>query len=88
MGQALDDRRKRLLYRSSRRGSQEADLLLGHFARRYVAGFSDQQLDRFERLIENTDADLLDWNSGRAVATEDQLNDVTRLWCEFTYQAT
>ncbi len=87
MGRALDDRRKRLLYRSSRRGSQEADLLLGHFARRYVPGFSDQQLDRFEKLTEIPDADLLDWNSGRAPVPEDQLNDVMLLWCDFTYQA-
>lgn len=86
MGRALDDRRKRLLYRSSRRGSQEADLLLGHFARHYVAGFSDQQLDRFERLTDIPDADLLDWNSGRSPVPEDQQNDVMRLWCDFTYQ--
>lgn len=88
MGRALDDRRKRLLYRSSRRGSQEADLLLGHFARRHVAGFSDEQLDRFEKLIENPDADLLDWNSGRAPVPGDQQCDVMRLWCDFTYRVT
>ncbi len=88
MGRALDDRRKRLLYRSSRRGSKEADLLLGHFARHYVAGFSDEQLDRFERLTGHPDADLLDWNSGRALVPEDQKCDVMRLWCDFTYQVT
>ncbi len=87
VGRALDDRRKRLLYRSSRRGSQEADLLLGHFARHHVPGFSNEQLDRFENLTLNPDADLLDWNSGRAPVPEDQQNDVMRLWCDFTYPA-
>ncbi len=84
----MDDRRKRLLYRASRRGSQEADLLLGHFARRYLAGFSDEQLDRFEILIEIPDADLLEWNNGRSQVPEDQKNDVMGLWCGFSYHVT
>ncbi len=63
-------------------------MLLGHFARRYLAGFSDEQLDRFEKLIEIPDADLLDWNSGRTPVPDDQLSDVMGLWCDFSHQVT
>ncbi len=83
MAGKMDIRRKRLLYRSCRRGMREADHLLGGFAKRYLDGFTDEQLDRYERLLENTDPDLLDWMSGRAPLPDAFDNDVTALLMDF-----
>jgi antitoxin CptB len=60
-----DTRRKRLLFRSWHRGTKETDLLLGSFAEQYLAGFTTEQLDRYEALLENDDGDLYDWITGR-----------------------
>ncbi len=79
MGQVLDARRKRLLFRSRRRGMQETDLVLGRFAERYLTEFTDDQLDRFERLLENTDADLIEWITGRSPVPDEHDNDVMSL---------
>ncbi|MDX1482926.1 MAG: succinate dehydrogenase assembly factor 2 [Alphaproteobacteria bacterium] len=65
----MDDlvlRRKRLLYKARHRGTQESDLVLGGFAERHVGTFSAPELDQFEALVEQADAELMDWISGRA----------------------
>ncbi len=62
-----ENRRKRLFYLARHRGTQEGDLVLGGFAERYLSEFGDDELDQFSALIEENDADLMDWISGRAV---------------------
>jgi antitoxin CptB len=56
-----DTRRRRILFRSWRRGTQEADLLLGSFAEDFLAVYDGAQLDRLEALLDCTDPDLFDW---------------------------
>jgi antitoxin CptB len=59
-------RRKRARFRSWHRGTREADLLIGSFADEHLDGFAPEQLDRFEALLEEVDADLVDWITGRS----------------------
>src|SRR5690625_4836061 len=56
-----DLRRKRLRWRSWRRGTREVDLLLGGFADAHLANMDEEQLDRFERLLDLPDPDLYAW---------------------------
>ena len=63
-----DIRRKRLLFRSWHRGTKEADLLLGSFADQHLAAFDAAELDAYERLIAENDADLWDWLIGQRPA--------------------
>ena len=53
-------RSRRLLFRSWHRGTQEIDLVLGSFAEASLAGLDGVQLDRFEALLDCSDADLFD----------------------------
>jgi antitoxin CptB len=85
MGEGLDTRRKRLLFRSWHRGTKEADLLLGSFAERHLAGFTPAQVDRYEAMLEFEDADLFDWIAGRATPDAAQESDVLRLLLAFKY---
>lgn len=62
----LENRRKRLIYRSEHTGTQETDLLLGQFARANVPGFTEDEISQFERLIDSSDPDLWLWLTGRA----------------------
>jgi antitoxin CptB len=61
----LDPRRRRLFFRAHHRGTKEADLMIGGFVARHVAGFSDAELDELEAVLEYPDVDLADWLSGR-----------------------
>lgn len=56
-----DARLKKLKLRAWRRGFREADLILGPFADKHVDTFSADELDWFERLLEQPDQDLYGW---------------------------
>jgi antitoxin CptB len=62
---SLDPRRRRLLYRATHRGTHEADLLIGGFVARHVAGMSEAELAATEAVLEFPDVDLSDWLTGR-----------------------
>lgn len=72
-------RRKRLLFRSWRRGTRESDLILGRFADAHLAGFDEAQLDRYEALLDCPDADIFDWVAGRSAMPPEHDHDVSRL---------
>jgi len=87
MTDASDIRRKRLLFRSWHRGTKESDLLLGSFAERHLAAFSDAQLDLYEALLDNDDSDLFDWITGRGIPSPDYDGEIMRMLQNFTYMA-
>jgi antitoxin CptB len=60
----LDPRRRKALFRAWRRGTREADLLLGRFADAYIADLGEADLAAFEALLEVRDQDLLGWVTG------------------------
>ncbi len=63
---AVDKRRKKLLYRASYRGFKEADLLIGGFAKAHLGEMTDNDLDEFEALLTLNDRDLYAWATGKA----------------------
>lgn len=78
-------RRKRLLFRSWHRGTRESDLILGRFADAHLAGFDQSQLERYEALLDCSDADLFDWVAGRTAPPSAQDTDVMRLLLAFRH---
>ena len=82
----MDDlaiRRKRLLYQSRHRGTQEGDLVLGGFGARHLDRFDGEELDQFEALVKETDADLMDWVLGRAAPPDHLDGTVFKLFVEY-----
>jgi antitoxin CptB len=63
---ALDERRRRILFRAWRRGMREMDLVMGQFADVNLPTMSEGELDEFERLMEAPDPQLLSWITGEA----------------------
>ena len=61
----LDNRRKRILYRATHRGTKESDFIIGGFFTERAAGLSDAQVSEAEALIEESDIDLINWVMGR-----------------------
>ena len=61
-----DFRLKRLRFRAGHRGIREADLLVGGFFEADHAGWSEADMDWFERLLEEQDVDILAWAMGSA----------------------
>jgi antitoxin CptB len=63
---ALDERRRRILFRAWRRGMREMDLVMGRFADANLLGMSEAELDAFERLLDASDPEALAWIIGEA----------------------
>ncbi len=72
-------RRRRVLFRAWRRGTQEVDLLVGSFADDFIGVLDGVQLDRFEALLDCPDAELLDWITGRCAPPREHDHEVMRL---------
>ena len=75
--EGLNERQRRLLFRSWHRGIRETDLVLGRFADAHIADLSDTDLDTYERLLDNVpDHDLYVWVTGEAPVPEAQRSDL------------
>lgn len=59
-----ETRLRRLAFRAWHRGTREADYMIGGFFDRYGQGWSDEELDWFETLIEEQDVDIMAWAIG------------------------
>lgn len=62
--EGLDERRRRLLFRSWHRGTREMDLIMGGFADATIGSLSEAEVDAFERLAEAPEPDLYAWITG------------------------
>jgi antitoxin CptB len=67
IGDPMDPHRlSRLRFRAWRRGFREADLILGPFADAYAASLTEDELESFEMLLEQSDHDIYAWILGSA----------------------
>ncbi len=79
----MDARRKRLLFRSTHRGMQEIDVFLGRFAERHLGTMNEEQMDRFEAVLEENDNDLFNWISRREALPPALDHDVMKMILNF-----
>lgn len=61
---ALDERRRRILFRAWRRGVREMDLVLGRFADAHLPTMNEDDLAEFERLLDVPDPQAFAWLIG------------------------
>lgn len=79
----MDDRRKRLLYRSTHRGMKEMDALLGGYAFEGIRHMSTTDLQAFEALMDESDNDLMNWIYEREMVPVDKESGVLRKIIEY-----
>lgn len=65
-----ETRLKRLRMRSMRRGIREMDLILSAFADAELDRMSDEELQIYDRLLNENDQDLYAWVTGQTPAPE------------------
>ena len=79
MSETIEQRRRRLIHRSRYTGMKETDLLLGSFAVQYVPRFGAAELDDYERLLQEQDADIFAWASGQLAPPEEHKTAVFKM---------
>ena len=72
----LDKQRKRLRFRSFRRGTKESDLVIGGFAEANLARMDARALDQFEALLNRNDPEVLAWITALAEPPDEFDNEV------------
>lgn len=56
-----ETKRARLLYQSRKRGILETDLLLGRFAKKYLASMTREEMEEYDELLDQPDWDIYYW---------------------------
>ena len=79
----LENKRKRLIFRSDHRGTKEMDLILGNFARKYVPRFNEEELEQFDEILCESDPDLYNWCTGKEKLPANKLNGVFEKLIQF-----
>ncbi len=72
----IENRRKRLIFRSWHRGTREMDLIMGSFAEKHVPSMDTAELDLYEELLHTPDPDVYDWVSGQKSVPANLLNPI------------
>ncbi len=63
-------RLRKLMFRADHRGTREADYIIGGFARKYAAGWNEDELQWFEAVLDEQDVDVMGWALGTIAAPE------------------
>lgn len=69
--ETIENKRRRLIFRSDHRGTKEMDVIMGRFARAHVPGFNEEELAQFDALLCNNDPDLYNWITQKEAAPDD-----------------
>ena len=64
----IDDLKKKIIYRSSYRGTKEMDTLLTSFTNRYIDSFDREELTYLLDLLDIDDTNLYNLNQGKKVS--------------------
>jgi len=82
---ALEIRRRRLMYRSTYTGTKETDIILSRFAERNLPTFDDRQMEMYEQMLEAGDPEIMAWVVRRKPVPAEYDNEVSRMLVRFKY---
>ena len=82
----IDDLKKKIIYRSTYRGTKELDKLLSSFTRSIINELNDDELIDLSSLLELDDENLYKFNQGLRTTVNIKDNKVSKLFREFKYE--
>ena len=81
-----EDLKKKIIYRSTYRGTKELDTLLGSFTKKYINTFNDKELKCLLDLLDLDDENLYKFNQGEDIFINIEKNKVSVLFKDFIYE--
>jgi antitoxin CptB len=81
----IDLLKKKIIYRSSYRGTKEMDKLLGSFTKKYIEILSFKDLIDLEKLLDIDDTNLYNYYNGLDCDFEFKENYINSLFKNFIY---
>lgn len=81
-----EDLKKKIIYRSTYRGTKEMDKLLGSFTKKYINIFDNKELNCLLDLLDLDDENLYKLNQGEDIFIKIKKNKVSDLFKKFIYE--
>jgi antitoxin CptB len=85
MSISIEDLKRKIIYRSTYRGSKEMDTILTAFTKMYINKFNEKELKHLSKLLDLDDENLYKYRNGEEVTTKIENNNVSKLYREFIY---
>ena len=85
MDDDIDNLKKKILYRSSYRGTKEMDKLLGSFTKHYINELNHTELKALENFLNIDDTNLFNFYNGFKTDFEFENNNINFLYKNFEY---
>ena len=82
----IKDFKKKIIYRSTYRGTKEMDKLLSSFTKKYINNFTLSDLIDLSDLLDLDDENLYKFNTGKKLTIEIKKNKVSDLFKKFIYK--
>ena len=82
----IDDLKKKIVYRSSYRGTKEMDKLLSSFTKKYINTLNEIELNNLNNLLNMDDENLYKLNQDQETSILISENTVTKLFKNFKYK--
>ena len=81
----IDELKKKIIYRSTYRGTKEMDALISSFTKQIINDLNADELINLSNLLDIDDENLYKYHQGLFVNINIEENKVTKLFREFSY---
>ena len=82
----IDELKKKIIYRSTYRGTKEMDALISSFTKKIINDLNDDELINLSNLLDIDDENLYKLNQGLSTTVDIEENKVSKLFKKFKYQ--
>ena len=82
----IDELKKKIIYRSTYRGTKEMDTLISSFTKKIINDLNDDELINLSNLLDIDDENLYKLNQGLSTTVDIEENKVSKLLKEFKYK--
>ena len=82
----IDELKKKIIYRSTYRGTKEMDALISSFTKKIINDLNADELIDLSNLLDIDDENLYKLNRGISTTVDIEENKVSKLFKEFKYK--
>ena len=82
----IKDLKKKIIYRSTYRGTREMDKILSSFTKKYINTLNSKELNLLSDLLDIDDENLYKFNNNENTTIKIKLNKVTELFKNYNYK--
>ena len=81
----IEELKKKIIYRSTYRGTKEMDALISSFTKQIINDLNGDELINLSNLLDIDDENLYKFNQGLSPTVDIEENKVSKLFKEFKY---